>query len=779
MRTSLLFACLHLLCLYTTAQENQSPTQIIRGVVMDQQSEAPLIGANVVVVGSDPFIGSSTDIDGNFRLENVPVGRQTIRISYLGYEPRELPNILVTSGKEMILNISLQESLETLQEVVIEGEAQRGESINKMATVSARTFSVEETKRYAGAIEDPSRMASSYAGVGVVEGDNDLVIRGNSPRGMLWRMEGVEIPNPNHFSNQGASGGPISMLSSNMMTNSEFFTGAFPAEYGNAYSGVFDIALRKGNNEQREYTFGVSVLGTDLALEGPFSRNYGGSYLVNYRYSTLAMFSLIGLDIVGDLIPKFQDISYNINLPTSRFGNFSVFGLGGSGVVDDEWRSEDYDYKDIFRTDMGVTGIKHTYLIGDKTLFKTVVAAMGTDRSYYAKQYDTNNVFIRDSYEESFEDKALRVTTSVNHKFNSRHTLKAGVIYNHLMFEYLSQYYSTEKMRQVVDFDEDGQAERLQSFAQWQYRVHPRITLNTGLHHTYFNLNDQHVVEPRFGAKFQVNEKQAVTAGIGIHSSTHDLSVYFVNAGRPDGTVYQPNKDLNMMRAAHYVLGYERNITENVRAKAEVYYQQLWDVPIEDSDTSSVSGINSRAGYATTAFVNEGTGYNYGAEITLERYFTNQWFFMMTSSLFDSKYTAGDGIERNTRWNANYVNNLQFGKEFNVKGPKRVFGVSAKGIWAGGARYTPILLEASRAAGHEVLDNSRVFDAKMPDYFRLDVQLTYRINREKTTHFIKLDVQNATNRMNYWYEDYNPETGEIVRGTMLGILPVLSYKIQF
>jgi len=671
-----LLTSLILLCAFVSVSQENQPTQTVRGIIVDQQSESPLIGANVVVMGSDPFLGASTDLDGNFRLENVPTGRQTLRITYLGYEPREMPNMLVNSGKEMILSIGLQESFQSLAEVVIDGEAERGENINKMATVSARTFSVEETKRYAGSIDDPARMASSYAGVGVVDGNNDLVIRGNSPRGMLWRMEGLEIPNPNHFSSQGASGGPISMLSTNMMANSEFFTGAFPAEYGNAYSGIFDINLRKGNNEQREYTLGIGILGTDLAVEGPFSKNYKGSYLVNYRYSTLSVFSLVGLDIVGDVIPKFQDLSYNFNLPAGKAGTFSIFGVLGNGVATEAWEWQGLKYDDIYTTNMGVTGLKHTYLLGEKTLIKTTIAAMGTERKYHADTYDTNDVFVRTDYESKMQDMAIIANTTLNHKFNSRHSLRLGATYNKLFYDFFEEYYHSELNKMIRDQDDAGNADRFESFAQWQFRATEKLTLNTGLHQTCFNLNQQNVIEPRAGARYALGRSKWINAGFGIHSSTHDLSVYSAKATLADGSTYQPNKKLGMTRAAHYVLGYEQMITPSLRTKAEVYYQSLFDVPIIDSANSSISGINSYDGYADVPMKNNGTGYNYGAELTIEKYFTNQWFMMVTSSVYQSKYVAGDGKERNTMWNGNYVNNFQGGKEFNLRKPGRVISVS-------------------------------------------------------------------------------------------------------
>ncbi|NQV53946.1 MAG: TonB-dependent receptor [Flavobacteriales bacterium] len=777
MKTSLFFLSI-LLC-FTQSLFAQSPTQTIRGKVIDEQSNAPLIGANVVVIGSQPFIGASTDLDGNFRMDNVPVGRQTLRISYLGYEQREMPNVLVNSGKEMVLEIQLIESIETLREVVVEGTTERGEHLNQMATVSARTFTVEETKRYAGAIDDPARMASSYAGVGVVDGDNDLVIRGNSSRGMLWKMEGIEIPNPNHFSEQGTSGGPISMLNSNMMGTSEFYTGAFPAEYGNGFSGVFDINLRKGNNEKREYSLGVGILGTDLSVEGPFKKGYAGSYLVNYRYSTLAAFSFIGLDIVGDIIPQFQDLSYNIYLPSKKFGTFSLFGLGGSGNVDDQWRTADYDFDEYVQTDMGVTGLTHSYLIGDKTLIKTVGAVMGTKRLYSQFQSDTvTGNQIRQSFGTTNKDMALRINTSVKHKFNAKHTLKTGLIYNHILFDYDEfSNFSGDGKETLLDAKGDG--DRWQAYSQWQYRASSRLTFNSGLHYTHFVITDEHRVDPRFGARLQLNDGSALTAGFGTHTKSWDMSVYYATGMDPNGEEYRPNENLKMLQSAHYVLGYERQLTPNIHAKVEAYYQQLGGVPIEENDSSYVSALNSYGGYSNVPMVNKGTGSNYGIELTVERYFQDQFFFMLTSSLFNSTYVGGDGVERNTAHNNNYIHNLQFGKEWNMGSPKHVFGISAKGVWAGGRRTTPILLAASRDAGYTIRDNTRGYEGRLAAYIRPDVQLTYRINGKKASHLIKLDVQNCINRENPWYDYYNPYTDQIESSYQVGILPVLAYKIQF
>ncbi len=238
-----------------------------------------------------------------------------------------------------------------------------------MITVSGPYFSVEETKRYAGSFNDPARMAASYAGVtGTPDGNNDIIIRGNSPRGMLWRLEGIEVPNPNHFANEGASGGPISILNSNMLDNSDFLTGAFPADYGNAYSGVFDINLREGNNRKTEYSLMAGILGTDCSAEGPFKKGGQSSYLINYRYSTIAMLDAIGVKIIDDGIPRFQDLSFNLVFPTKHAGKFKIFGVGGLSDISEQ----DTHYVNVFGVDMGVIGVSHQIFLCKNSYLKTL-----------------------------------------------------------------------------------------------------------------------------------------------------------------------------------------------------------------------------------------------------------------------------------------------------------------------------------------------------------------------------------------------------------------------
>ncbi|MGB0523555.1 MAG: carboxypeptidase-like regulatory domain-containing protein, partial [Flammeovirgaceae bacterium] len=456
MKQYLLLTTLFFVCYVAHAQKL---TQTIRGKVIDAESQTPLIGANVYIVDSDPLLGAATDVDGNFRIEKVPVGRHNIRITYLGYEDGYISELLVGSGKEIVLTIKLTEAITLTEAVTITAEPEKGEALNDMAVVSARMFTVEETKRYAASINDPARMAMNFAGVAANSDlQNDIVIRGNSPRGLLWRIEGIEVPNPNHFASTGSSGGGISILSANMLANSDFFTGAFPAEYGNALSGVFDIKLRNGNNEQREYALQAGLLGVDFAFEGPFSKNYNGSYLVNYRYSTLAIFDVLGIDVVGDAVPNFQDLSFKFKLPTKKFGSFSIWGLGGKSSQAETTNDYKYDY----RSDMGATGVSHTFFLNKKTFIESVVSFSASRGSYIEDQFDDPSL-PQLVYQDHLVNRSFRVSSMLNRKFNAKNTLRAGIIFSNLSFNLFSEGEDAGEIKRYID--NQGASQLYQSYA--------------------------------------------------------------------------------------------------------------------------------------------------------------------------------------------------------------------------------------------------------------------------------------------------------------------------
>jgi hypothetical protein len=764
---------------------SQEFTQTVRGVVLDKDVQTPLEGAHVVVLNTDPEINALTDEKGSFKLVNVPIGRIDIAIFYVGYEEKTVPNVLVGSGKEVVLTINLTESVSTLKHTVVNAKRNRNTRVlNDMVVASARSFSVEQTKRYAGAIDDPARMVSAFAGVnGNAEGNNDIVVRGNSSKGVLWRLEGIEIPNPNHFAGEGATGGPINALNSSMLGNSDFYSGAFSADYGNALSGVFDMHLRRGNNQKREYSATASILGTDVTLEGPFKEGYRGSYLVNYRYSTLAMLDDAGIVDFGG-VPKYQDGSFNIHLPAGDKHTFSLFGLGGLSSIDQVSTEEDNDSiilsSGVAKAKLGVAGLSHTYLINKKTYLKTTLSANGTVmENTYNIPDDEGELYTVNRSE--FTKTNLSAQTVLRYKLNAQNTFKSGLIFSRLGYAMKDDYWSFQTDRLEPRLDEDGSANRLQAFVNWKHRITADVTMVTGLHYLRFMYNDNHSFEPRMAFRWQQNKRQAFSLGTGIHSRLESIATYIAQEQQTDGSFIQHNRDLDLSKAAHFVLGYDRQLNQLTNIKIETYYQHLFNVPVENVEGSSYSLLNSSGWFTTRNMVNEGKGRNYGVEFTLERSFQNNFYYMSTMSLYKSQYTAMDGIERNTAFDGNYVVNFLGGKEFAIGKPekKKVLFVNSKLALIGGSRYTPILLDESIALGDVVRDEQNPFSMKGDDVFKLDIAIGIRRNRVKTTTELKLDIQNVSNNSARVNEYYDHATESIVYGNQLPLLPVLSYKVNF
>lgn len=772
-----------LLCLSgrIMAQGNQ---QTVRGTVVDGDTRQPLIGATVVVVGSDPLIGATTDLDGRFALLNVPVGRISVKVRMLGYEEQNLANLLVNSAKELVVDVRMQEALTQLNEVVISGKKGHGEVRNDMAVMSARKISVEETSRIAGGINDPARMVTSFPGVaGDPTGNNTIVVRGNSPKGVLWRLEGMEIPNPNHFADDGTTGGPINALNSDMIDDSDFYTGAFAAEYGNVYSAVFDMKLRDGNDRKREYTLKAGVLGTDLTAEGPLSGVQGSSYLVNYRYSTLALLDEAGIvDYQG--VPKYTDAAFKLKLPTAAAGTFSLFGIGGSSSIaqKDESLEGDTLFADTrYGSRMGVVGLTHTRLLGANNFVYSTIALSGNGSN---TEYNSTDAPVEEPLALRHKDDlarwTVRATSTVNTRINANHKLRSGIILSVDHFRMLVDSWEQDVQRLQRQVDRTGSANSYQAFTSWKWRMNEQWTLTSGVHLLHYALNNATSVEPRVALRYQLDASRAFTFGTGLHSKTEALMTYLAQDTDPEGRIFQPNRGLDLTRAAHAVLGYEHMLTEDIQVKAEGYYQHLYQQPVENLATSSFWLGNADGWFSNRALVNKGRGYNTGVEISVEKFFTKGYHFMATASISEAKYKALDGTWHNARFNYGTMANILSGKEWRLgkDGKDKVLTTGFRYSVLGGQWSTPIDLEASIAAGEQV-DTDRTMRLKGDAIHKLDMVLAYRVGRTRVSHEIKADVQNVLGGSTPVLYYYNNRTQRIESIDQLAILPVIQYTLRF
>ncbi|MCB0846786.1 MAG: hypothetical protein KDE26_26235, partial [Bacteroidetes bacterium] len=723
-----------------------------------------------------------------------------------------LNNIEVTSGKEVILNVQMEASSVQMDSVDIVARRD-GEVSNELAFVSAREFSVVETNLYAGSRGEPARMASNYAGVqGADDSRNDIIIRGNSPQGVLWRLDGINIPNPNHFSIPGTGGGPVTILNNKFLTNSDFYTGAFPSEYGNGLAGVFDLKMRNGNNRRHEFSGQFGFLGTELMAEGPLTKNGGASYLATYRYSTLGIFGFLGINVGTDAIPNYQDGAFRINLPLKNGANISVWGIGGLSNIDIILSGQeapdsstliygDNDRDQYFGTNLGTVAASYTHPLNVNTFLKASVAV---SRQIATTHHDqifrrvVNNKFVVDSLppilDYKYQENKYSSYFFLNRKINSNQTLKFGFYADWYQMNYLDSVRvvnpGTQGAPTTLDpwrvrWDSRAGALLFQPYIQYKLKVKDRLSMTAGLTSLYWSLNKNSFspIEPRVGLSYDVADGQRLSFGAGLHSQIQSPYLYFFGFETIGRDPQEHNLGLGLSKSAQLVLGYDLNFAKNMRLKAETYYQHLYEIPVE-TRPSSFSLVNSGSGFARffpDTLMNGGTGRNIGVELTVEKFFSDGYYFLITSSLFDAKYKGSDGVERNTTFNGRYAVNALFAREFTFN-KTSALQIGGKITSVGGRWYGPVDEARSARELDVIYVDETVNTLQFRPYFRADLKVAYRWNRPKVTHEFAVDLVNIFNVKNILTLTYAPDhpSGNPIREEyQLGFLPIFFYKLDW
>jgi hypothetical protein len=776
-------------------------TQVVRGIVLDRQSEVPLIGATVQVLGLEPTLGAVSDLEGRFEIRAVPTGRQALKISYIGYETQVIENVLVTSGREVQLVVKLEESFQQMTEIVIEAGSARDLPVNEMVRVSARQFNMEEVQRYSGGRNDVAKLVANFAGVASNnDARNDIIIRGNSPTGVLWRLEGQPIPNPNHFSTLGVTGGPVSALNPNLIGNSDFLTGAFPAEYGNALAGVFDINFRRGNRDRYEYTAQFAAFsGLEAMAEGPLpGKKPKGSFLIAYRYSFVELAAAAGIEVGTRATPKYNDLSFNLDLDVGKKLKLNAFGIHGNSAID--FIGSELDTTELFANPdenayttsrVSIFGLKANYQLSDQSYWRTTLTASRTRNDYVADDLAFSPPDPFRIINVADDQYIYAVNSFYNNKISRRFSLRTGILFQYYMLDSF-----TETRSNTDDLDGDGLPDwwvqrdfddnfsLAEVYAQSMFRLSRTLTFNAGLHAQTFSLTRDAVLEPRMSVNWQLGPKNELSLGYGIHHQTVPFPVFFFQEQQPDGSSSPTNKNLKFTRNQHFVLGYALWPARDWSIKTDLYYQKLDRVPVEREPTS-FSTLNAGSQFIfpfVGSLVNEGIGENYGLELTVEKFFSRGYYGLATVSLYQSRYTGSDGIWRDTAFNTRYMGNFLAGKEFNLGTSGRyVLTLDTRLSMAGGRPFTPVNLEASREQGQEVLYDELAYSERFDPYFRWDVKFGYRINsnRKKFSQTFYLDLQNITNHQNVFSVRYNESKGEVGRIYQIGFFPDVLWRIEF
>ena len=780
-----------------------SQNQTVRGHLVDADTYSSIQDALIEIIEIGPKNSnnkySCKEIlqDGSFTIPNVKIGEYQLVVNATNYEVYYISSFLVNSAKESVFIIELIPKPNfgtTASTITI--RANEMEVKNEYASVSARGFSPKETEQYAGSRGDPARMASNFAGVqGADDSRNDIVIRGNSPAGVRWRLEGIDIPNPNHFSIPGTAGGPVSIINNKTLANSDFYSGAFPAEFGNGIAGVFDLRMKNGNSNKREYSFQFGFLGTEIFSEGPINKKT--SYLLSYRYSTLQLFNYLGISIGTSAVPAYQDGAFRINHIFNSKKKIALWGLGGLSSVDimisqqrdtsEQNLYGDNDRDQHFKTRTLVVGSTYEQTINDKNYIKASIAFSQSNQlsaHNLVYRHVDQGEFVLDSLANymryNFNENRTHASFTWNHKPSDKLLMRLGFQSEINFIDYRdsilntdltsAQYYQWNKR-----WNKQTHYALVQPFAQIKYYFTPKLQASFGVHTNYYSLsNCKSYFEPRLSVKYKTKPGD-FSFGLGVHSQQQSPYLLFY---APQGTAY--NSGLAFTKSYQSVIGFSTKVSLwNILFEA--YYQYLTQVPVTQI-ASSFSGVNSGAGFSRLfpqPLQNTGFAQNKGIELTLQRQYDKGLLALFTASVFDSKYLASDQQWRNTDFNGKFAMNALVSKAWKL-GVRKTFTLGTKVTWVGGRWYGPVDSLQTVQQRDIVFSDMGRNTMQFPNYFRWDIKTNYRYNTSKLTHEFGVDIVNVLNTKNILKLSYTPSAANFIRQEyQLGLLPLFYYKIDF
>jgi len=729
-----------------------------------------------------------SDAKGNFNFKDVQIGFYDILFTHVTYKSFIQPSISVTVSKETVLNIVMESRSKKLEEVEVNFNKERGIPNNEMANSSVFSIHPNDARRIAGGLDDPIRVTGTLPGVTAATSfsANFVSIRGNSPRSLKYSMEGVELPNPTHFARIGGSGGTFTIFSMQLMDKSDFYTGAFSAQFGDALGGVFDVKFKKGNSKQHEMTFQIGTLGVEFGSEGPLSKKNNSSYVLNYRYAT------VGLGRIGNpSSPTYQDLSFNIDIPLAKSkGKLQFFAIAGTSDRTRAALADSADWKQsldrttlyLASTTATLGGVYKKY-IGSKSVFKAT--AVGS----YSKQLDNKN-YIRNDFskvnQKVNEYTSIQITgaLSFKHKFGLKHSNVTGLSYNTTTHDWRAEKYSFNQNKKIVLMDGVGRSNLLKAYTQSKFNLTEKLNILAGVHFLNYDVTTQQTVEPRLSLNYQLSSKHSLSFSGGMHSQVENYATYLYEETTTDGDLINPNKNLGLSKAIHYIAGYKGKVFTNHRLRIEVYFQQLYDTPV-DSLTFSTINIDELSDLRT--LTNSGTGQNYGLDVGFERYTDNGLYYIFNSSVWRSLYTAGDGIQRSSAFDNNY--NLRFiiGKEYKLRASKNKKGIDRYRAFSwngnlnilGGQVYTPLDFVNSKLEQETIYDESLAFTERGKTLVFLDFNFSYTINKKKRKSVWAIQVKNLLNNGNALYREYDTVLDQEVEIKSTSFFPNIYYRLEF
>lgn len=733
------FILLCCLCWNVFAAEYQ-----IKGVVIDKSTRQPLEFVNVLVVGLG--IGASTDANGNFLITQVPPGIYRLQASFLGYKTELTPEYRVNHVTPYV-QIELEEENASLNEVVV--TASPFQKVPE-SPVSLRVIGLQEIEKAPGANRDISKVVQNYPGVAFspIGYRNDLIVRGGGPSENRFYLDGVEIPNINHFSTQGASGGPVGLIDADLIRSVKFYSGAFPAAKGNALSSVLDFSLRDGDMERNSLKATLGASEVSLSSNGHIGNKT--SYLVSVRQSYLqALFKILGLPF----LPAYTDASFKIKTRFDSHNELTLLGLGGI---------------DRMKLNLGIEGEYAEYMFSYLPEINQETYTVGGVYRHYSQRHvqaivlsqsylNNRNVKYRDNDESSEENLTLRLgSIEQETKLRMENTSSWSVWKVKAGFDLNYSRYKSNEYRKVFanalreyDYHTDLSLWRWGMFASVDYATPDKsFTASMGVRTDGNNYSDKmkelwRQLSPRLSVSYRLVEGLTLSGHVGLY---YQLPSYTVLGFKGEEGEYV-NRHLDYISVSQESLGLSWTPNENMELSVEGFYKLYGHMPFSLSDQIPLSCKGNDYGtIGNEALSSEAKGRSYGVELMFKWLLTQKLNLSSSLTIFKSEFKDGEqGSYVPSAWDNRFILNMSGTYNF----PKH-WSLGAKVSCIGGSPYTPYdvekssLVEAWNVQGRAYYDYSRYNQERLPVFGQLDVRVDKTFYLKKCMLGFYLDIQNIT-----------------------------------
>lgn len=725
----------------------QESVQVIRGKITNATTQIPVSRATILIQGNSDYDVKSDSL-GQFEIP-VALGKYSLLVQSKNFKSVFRKNVVVVAGKQQVQDFELDEFKVELDSVTVKPQI-TSENIN---------LDLWNIQRMAAVFYDPGRQVNAHAGVvNTDDQSNNVSVRGTSPNYVQWKIEGVEIVNPNHLENAGTlndrpslNGGGVSMFSAQLLQNSEFQFAPFDPTMGNASSGIFDMKLRNGNNAKTEHIIQASLLGLDVSMEGPFSKKSAASYLFNCRYSTVGLLSLMGVNF-GDEKINYMDLSYMVTYPHKR-GQIKLFGVLGSseniylGKTDSTKLELQKDLLNInYRSFTTINGINNLVTLSNSMFLKSIVAYSTKEVSRTSSS--SSNLWSAPDERDNYTQQKISTLNYISKRFNNWLRLKTGVYVNYFINEVHSSVndfaFASGKISDPI----------IEPFVSFEGTILKKLEFKTGFHGMYLPNISYFSLQPRILLKYSISDIESISFNYGLSSQLQPSYIYLTNV---------ENRDLKPTISNSFSLIHQLKI-KRISIKNEFYYQLFNHIPVDP--TIGFSAFNYFNEQPTSIMEQNGKATVYGYDLTIERDFKN-FYIIASSSIYNSEYRIGS-LNKKARFNTGYNFALTTGKEFALKSGNKFISTDIRAVFRNGFREP-----------NTDYVNQYVYETQLPEYNRIDLRISYRKNRKNSSVIWAIDIENVANNHNVSYHYYDAYTKKVETKYQLGLIPVLSYKVLF